>query len=73
VLAYPYNTICKFKVEEGNAASVVGENFAIGFVAGSLAVDDTCPDNTIEICIISYVIYTFIPFVFNCYQLHVLA
>jgi hypothetical protein len=43
VLSYPDNTICKFKVEEGNAASVVGENFASDFVAGSLAVDATCP------------------------------
>ncbi|GJN16413.1 hypothetical protein PR202_gb03398 [Eleusine coracana subsp. coracana] len=30
-------------VEEGNAASVVGANFAAGFVAGSLAAGATCP------------------------------
>jgi solute carrier family 25, member 39/40 len=48
VLAYPDNTICKFKVEEGNAASVVGENFAVGFVAGSLAVDATCPLDVVK-------------------------
>jgi solute carrier family 25, member 39/40 len=48
VLAYPDNTICKFKVEEGNAASVVGENFAVGFEAGSLAVDATCPLDVVK-------------------------
>ncbi|KAL6646607.1 hypothetical protein ACP70R_015684 [Stipagrostis hirtigluma subsp. patula] len=30
-------------VEEGNAASVLGANFAAGFVAGSLAAGATCP------------------------------
>jgi len=29
--------------EEGNAASVLGANFAAGFVAGSLAAGATCP------------------------------
>jgi solute carrier family 25, member 39/40 len=44
-------------VEEGNAASVVGANFAAGFVAGSLAAGATCPLDVaktrrqIEVCI----------------------
>jgi hypothetical protein len=66
-------------VEEGNAASVVGANFAAGFVAGSLAAGATCPLDVaktrrqIEVCLISYVIYACIPFVFNCHGLHVLS
>jgi solute carrier family 25, member 39/40 len=32
-----------FVGEEGNAGSVLGVNFAAGFVAGSLAAGATCP------------------------------
>lgn len=53
--------------EEGDAASVLGANFAAGFVAGSLAAGATCPLDVaktrrqIEVC-------TFFPtsFVFFC-------
>jgi hypothetical protein len=57
--------------EEGNAASVLGANFAAGFVAGSLAAGATCPLDVaktrrqIEVCVLFGTLYTSCSIVFH--------
>lgn len=57
--------------EEGNAASVLGANFAAGFVAGSLAAGATCPLDVaktrrqIEVCVLFGTLYTSCSIIFH--------